>query len=36
VVYPDRPQVEYIREGETLTIAGLPEFALEAKSLFTF
>ena len=34
-VYPDRP-LEYIQEGESLTIAGLPEFALDIRSLFTF
>jgi Uma2 family endonuclease len=35
LVYPDRP-LEYIQEGEFLTIAGLAEFALEVKSLFIF
>jgi Uma2 family endonuclease len=35
VVYPDRP-LEYIQEGEFLTIAGLAEFALDVRSLFTF
>jgi Uma2 family endonuclease len=33
--YPDRP-LEYVQEGEVLTITGVPEFALEVKSLFTF
>ena len=35
VVYPDRP-LEYVQAGEFLTIAGLPEFALDVRSLFTF
>jgi Uma2 family endonuclease len=35
LVYPDRP-LEYVQEGEFLTIAGVPEFALEVKSLFAF
>jgi Uma2 family endonuclease len=35
VVYPDRP-LEHVQEGEFLTLAGLPEFRLEVKSLFTF
>jgi Uma2 family endonuclease len=34
LIYPNRP-LEYIQEGEFLTIAGVPEFALEVKSLFT-
>jgi Uma2 family endonuclease len=35
VVYTDRPLV-HIQEGEFLTIAGLEEFALDVRSLFTF
>jgi len=35
LVHPDR-SLEYIQEGEFLTIAGLTEFALEVRSLFTF
>jgi Uma2 family endonuclease len=35
LVYPDRP-LEYLQEGELLTIAGVAGFALEVKSLFTF
>lgn len=35
LIYPDRP-LEYVQEGEILTIAGVPEFALEVKSLFAF
>jgi Uma2 family endonuclease len=35
LVYSDHP-LEYIQEGEFLTIAGLAEFALEVKSLFIF
>jgi len=35
LVYPDRP-LEYLQEGEFLTIAGVAEFALEVKSLFAF
>jgi Uma2 family endonuclease len=35
LVYPDRP-LEYVQEGGSLTIAGLPEFALDVKSLFAF
>ena len=35
LIYPDRP-LEYFQEGELLTIACLPEFALEVKSLFAF
>jgi Uma2 family endonuclease len=35
LVYPDRP-LEYLQEGESLTIASVPEFALEVKSLFAF
>jgi Uma2 family endonuclease len=35
LVYPDRP-LEYVQEGDFLTITGLPEFALELKNLFVF
>jgi Uma2 family endonuclease len=35
LVYPDRP-LDYLQEGELLTIAGVARFALEVKSLFTF
>ena len=35
LICPDRP-LEYVQEGEALTIAGVPEFALEVKSLFAF
>jgi Uma2 family endonuclease len=35
LVYPDRA-LEYLQEGEFLTIAGVAEFALEVKSLFAF
>jgi Uma2 family endonuclease len=35
LIYPDRP-LEYAQEGEFLTIAYVPEFALEVKSLFAF
>jgi Uma2 family endonuclease len=35
LIYPDRP-LEYVQEGESLAIAGLPEFALDVKSLFAF
>ena len=35
LIYPDRP-LEYVQEAEALTIAGVPEFALEVKSLFAF
>jgi Uma2 family endonuclease len=35
LIYPDRP-LEYVQEGEVLTITGVSEFALEVKNLFTF
>jgi Uma2 family endonuclease len=35
LIYPDRP-LEYIKEGKSLTIAGLPEFSLDVRILFTF
>jgi len=35
LVYPDRP-LEYVQESEVLRIGGVPEFALEVKSLFAF
>jgi Uma2 family endonuclease len=35
LIYPDRA-LEYVHEGEFLTIASLPEFALEVKRLFVF
>ena len=35
LIYPDRP-LEYAQEGEVLTIAEVPEFALEVKNLFAF
>ncbi|HXX22578.1 MAG TPA: Uma2 family endonuclease [Terriglobia bacterium] len=35
LIYPDRP-LEYAQEGEFLTIADVPEFSLEVKSLFAF
>jgi Uma2 family endonuclease len=35
LVYPDHP-LEYLQEGDFLSIAGVAEFALEVKSLFAF
>ena len=35
LIYPDRP-LEYILEGQSLTIAGLPDFSLDVRSLFTY